>query len=159
MNTTRVFITLFCMIASISGFANDPVSAEIDKSVWGRISQTVVENDIVGMAEVYHPDAVLVTKSETYPIENVLSRWGEDMGKMQEEGSKAEVSFKFRHRQDNDETSFESGIFRYVLTDSSGTEQVSLVAFEALLVKMNGQWKITMERQIREVDEADWSSI
>jgi len=94
MNTSRLFITLFCMIASVSGFANDPVSSEIDKSVWNRVSQSVVDNDIFGMA-----------------------------------------------------------------TDASGTEQVSLVEFEALLVKMDGQWKILMERQVRETDEADWSSI
>ena len=106
----------------------------------------------------YKSKTGLVAQKGTNPILSVLEGWGKDMEKMQSEGSTAAVSFKFRLRQDNDETAFESGLFRYVLTDAKGTEQVSVYVFETRLVKKEGQWKILMERQIREVDQADWSA-
>ena len=156
MKTSKFLIALFFSTLPVMGLANEDVSAEIDATVWKLISQTVVENDISGMASAYHPDAVLVSEKGTVPIAGALARWGEDMTTMQSEGSTAEVSFRFNHRQDNDETAFESGMFRYVLTDSRGSEQVDIFAFEALLRKLDGQWKILMERQIGEVTEADW---
>jgi len=156
MKTSKFLIALIFLTLPVMSLANEDASAEIDATVWKLISQTVVENDIAGMASAYHPDAVLVSAKGTLPIAGVLARWGEDMTKMQSEGSKAEVSFRFNLRQDNDESAFESGMFRYVLTDSTGSEQVDIFAFEALLRKLDGQWKILMERQIGEVTEADW---
>jgi hypothetical protein len=156
MKTAILLIALFFLTLPAIGLANEEVSAEIDVAVWKLISKTVVENDIIGMSSAYHPDAVLVSEKGTRPIASTLARWGEDMAKMQSEGSKAEVSFRFNHRQDGDESAFESGMFRYVLTDSTGSEQVDIIAFEALLRKLDGQWKILMERQLGEVNEADW---
>jgi len=157
MKTSMCLTTLFLMASSIACFADDLVSAEIDTTIWNLISRTVIDNDIIGMAGAYHSDAVLVTQKATFPIATTLDRWGKDMEEMAIAGSTAEVSFRFTQRMDNAETAFESGMFRYVLTDIEGTEQVSIFAFEALLVKKDEQWKILMERQLREVDEAAWS--
>jgi ketosteroid isomerase-like protein len=158
MRNPKILATILFMTFTISSLANDQVSNEINETVWELVSKTVVESDIDGMASVYHPDAVLVAQKGTNPIASVLEGWGKDMEKMHSEGSTAAVSFKFGLRQDNDETAFESGLFRYVLTDAAGTEQVSIYEFESLLVKKEGQWKILMERQIREVDQTDWSA-
>jgi ketosteroid isomerase-like protein len=158
MKISKCLTALLFLTFSVGVLADAHVSTDIDETVWEVVSQTVVDNDIVGMASVYHPDAVLVSQKGTYTIASTLARWGEGMEKIQSEGSKADVSFSFGHRQDTDETAFESGMFRYVLTDVAGEEQVEIIAFEALLVKKDGQWKILMERQLHEVSEADWSA-
>lgn len=158
MKLTACTSAIFLMAFSIVGQANDQMSAEINANVWNLISRTVVENDISGMANAYHPDAVLVTQKGTFPISSTLERWGKGMEEIITAGSSADVSFRFTRRIDNAETAFESGMFRYVLTDSDGEEQVSIFAFEALLIKKEGQWKILMERQIKEVGEKEWSA-
>lgn len=156
MKISKCLVTLSFMAFTLNGLADDQVSNEIDATVWKLISQTVVESDIADMASVYHSDAVLVNPKGTNPIESVLARWGKGMEEMESAGSTAEVSFKFTHRQDNETTAFESGMFRYAVTDAAGVEIAEIIPFEALLVKKEGQWKILMERQLEKVDQAAW---
>ena len=156
MKISKFLVTPFFMAFTLNGLAGDQVSNEIDATVWNLISQTVIESDIAGMANVYHSDAVLVNPKGTNPIKSVLARWGKGMEEMESAGSTAEVSFKFTLRQGNESTAFESGMFRYAVTDAAGVEIAEIIPFEALLVKKQGQWKIVMERQLEVVDEAAW---
>jgi ketosteroid isomerase-like protein len=69
------------------------------------------------------------------------------------------VQFRFTNRQDDAETAFETGIFKYTVTDRAGKSRPSYVRMEALLVKSGGKWRILMERQLEATDEAEWNAV
>ena len=139
--------------------AGESSSAAIDAGIWSVISTTVAEHDIAGMGRTYHPDAVVVTPRGTMPISRALAGWGEGMEKIRREKGHASVAFRFSRRQDGAETAYESGMFNYAVTDSTGTTTRYIIPFEALLVKKDGRWLVTMERQLDASDEATWNAM
>lgn len=136
-----------------------PTSAAIDADVWKPVSASVVNDDIVAMGRVYHPEAILVTSAGTRRISEALAGWGKDMVTSKANGTRATVAFRFTKRQDDAETAFETGIFRYTVTDGAGKARPSYVRMEALLVKSGGKWRIMMERQLEATDEAGWNAV
>jgi hypothetical protein len=111
------------------------------------------------MASTYHPDAVVVTGTETIPVSVALSNWGEGMEKATASGSRATVSFRFKHRQDDENSAFEVGVFKYISIDASGNKTQMYMNFESLLVKQNGLWRFMMERQLDLTDEVSWQAL
>jgi len=155
-------VTTICLLIYLSvgsAAANGTSTREIDRDVWSVVSRTVVESDIEGMAATYHSDAVLVGGNGTVPIAEQLAKWGQDMEEAKRAGTSARVSFRFTSRQDDKETAFETGMFKYITTAASGEETSYRVPFEALLVKNGGKWLILMERQLEAVDEAAWATL
>ncbi len=134
-------------------------SAEIDRDVWNVIIDTVKRDDIVGMGKTYHPDAVVVTPGGTTAIKPTLERWGRDMVTNRAKGTTATVEFRFKRRQDGATTAFESGLFKYTTTDNAGVKTPGIYPFEQLLVKIDGRWRILMERQFAQVTESDWAKL
>ena len=132
--------------------------ADIDRDVWDVIRRTVVESDIEGMAETYHPDAVFVFPGGTRLIGAQLGEWGRDMVEMEAAGTTATVAFRFTERQVDERTAFEVGMFKYTATTKDGESTSYHVPFEALHVKKDGRWLILMERQHAQVDEDAWNA-
>ena len=153
--------TLLAAIAlfSASAFANQDISRQIDEQTWDIISQSVIDRDIIAMGSTYHPDAVLVNSEKTTPIAATLVRWGEGMKKEAEAGNSARVAFRFSKRQDNENSAFQTGIFNYVSMDNEGNENSVYINFESLLVKKDGRWLFTMERQLEETNKATWDAL
>jgi hypothetical protein len=83
-----------------------PSSHDIDTDVWSVFVATVAADDIVGMGNVYFPNAVLVRPQGTDPIEETLDRWGRDMVAAKAKGNRATVEFRFSRRQDDATTAF-----------------------------------------------------
>ena len=150
----------FCALLVVGAAAQSASStAEIDRTVWSVISKTVVDDDIVGMARLYENNAVLVTPKGTTPIKEALERWGRDMVTNKGRGDRATVEFRFSHRQDDTNTAFEVGMFKYTVTTKAGVSRPQHVPFEALLVKTGGQWRLVMERQLPALTEAEWDKL
>ena len=145
--------------APLSAQGTEPSTGAIDAQVWAAVSTTVVDNDIAGMAALYHPDAVLVTPKGTMPIAQALAGWGRGMDAMKGNGSHASVAFRFSLRQDGPATAFESGMFNYAVTDSAGATTRFIIPFEALLVRKDSRWLIVMEHQLAAADEAAWNAM
>jgi uncharacterized protein (TIGR02246 family) len=141
------------------GVTYSPTSAQIDADVWGAVAASVTNNDIAAMARVYHPDAVLVTSSGTRPISSALAGWGKDMVANKAQGIRASVEFRFTTRQDDSTTAFETGAFKYTVTDKAGVTKPAYRRLETLLVKRQGKWRIVMERQLDAVTEAAWNAM
>ena len=146
-------------VAQAPALTNAATSRAIDTEVWQVIAATVVGSDIVRMGKVYHPAAVYVDGRGSQPIAEVLAIWGKDMVTMKQAGSTATVELRFGKRQDNATTAFESGAFRYTVIDKAGVRTSSTIAFEALLTKLNGSWRILMEHQIGPIDAAAWDRL
>ena len=70
-----------------------PSGREIDLQVWSVFVATVAADDIVGMGNVYFPDAVLERPRGTQPIKQTLEGWGRDMVAAKARGSRATVEF------------------------------------------------------------------
>ena len=148
-------LTVIAALPSRAGESGD----EIDATVWEVISATVAAGDIDGMAATYHPDAVLVSPKGTVAIADQLVKWGEGIERQQLEGRSAKVSFRFASRQDDGETAFERGIFRYAETNEHGVEEPVFIPLEALLVKKDERWLVVMERQLEATDERAWNAL
>lgn len=154
-----------CSDARVTGYVSGEcngaktTSREIDDQVWAVIRRTVDEDDIQGMAAVYHPDAVLVAEKGTVLIADQLGKWGRDMEAQKFAGTRATVQFKFDLRQDGPQTAFQTGVFKYATRGKAAPEQAVYVRFETLLTKQGGSWQILMERQLELVDVAAWERL
>ena len=132
---------------------------DIDRDVWSVIAESVTRDDIVLMGSTYGPHAVIVSPTGTQPISAALERWGRDMVTNKAKGTKATVSFRFPKRLDGPASAFESGIFKYTTIDKAGASTPGYYPFEQLMVKIDGRWRILMERQFAMVTEAEWSKL
>jgi hypothetical protein len=139
--------------------SNVPSSHDIDVDVWSVFVATVAADDIVGMGNVYFPNAVLVRPRGTESIKQTLEGWGRDMVSAKAKGNKATVEFRFSRRQDDATTAFEAGIFKYTLIEKSGASSPKFYPFEELLVKTDGKWRVLMERQFAEVTQQEWDKL
>lgn len=160
----RIALALILGLATpIGALAQAPrpqaTSAAIDADVWGPVAASVVNSDIVAMGRVYHPDAVLVSSTGTRPIRAALDGWGKDMVTAKAAGTRATVEFRFTRRQDDTESAFETGVFKYTVIDKAGKATPSYRQLETLLVKHQGKWRILMERQLEAVTEAAWNAL
>jgi len=149
----------FSAQAQSSGTSTAQIAREIDRDVWGVLVRTVATDDIAGMGAVYFPNAVLVDARSTTPIAQTLARWGKDMADAKAKGNRAEVEFRFSRRTDDPESAFESGMFRYTVIEKSGTRVSKVYPFEQLLAKVDGKWRILMERQFAELPQAEWEKL
>ena len=136
-----------------------PSGREIDLQVWSVFVATVAADDIVGMGNVYFPDAVLVRPRGTQPIKQTLEGWGRDMVAAKARGSRATVEFRFSRRQDDASTAFDAGIFKYSVIEKSGASVSKFYPFEELIAKMDGKWRVLMERQFTEVTQEEWDKL
>ena len=136
-----------------------PSGREIDLQVWSVFVATVSADDIVGMGNVYFPDAVLVRPRGTQPIKQTLEGWGRDMVAAKARGSRATVEFRFSRRQDDASTAFDAGIFKYSVIEKSGASVSKFYPFEELIAKMDGKWRVLMERQFTEVTREEWDKL
>lgn len=143
----------------LAAAAPRPSSAAIDADVWAPIAASVVHDDIAAMGRTYHPDAVLVSNDGTRSIATALAGWGKGMVDNKAKGIRATVEFRFTKRQDDAETAFETGVFKYTVIDKAGLRTPSYRRLEALLVKRQGKWRILMERQLDAVTVAEWDAM
>ena len=134
-------------------------SAAIDADVWKPVAASVANDDIVAMGKTYHPDAILVMRTGTRRISDALAGWGKDMVTNKGKGITATVEFRFSQRQDDAETAFETGMFKYTTKDKAGVSTPRYIRMEALLVKTGEKWRMIMERQLEAVDEAAWNAL
>ena len=155
----RLLLVLLLALWSTPSLADENTSQQIDNDIWEVISQSVANRDIVAMGSAYHPDAVVVNAEKTAPIASTLIRWGEGMQREIETGASANVAFRFSKRMDNTSSAFETGIFNYSSTNSSGEQSSIYVNFESLLVNKDGRWVFLMEHQLGETDKAAWEAL
>ena len=139
--------------------ATAPSSHGIDLEVWSVFVATVAADDIVGMGNVYFPNAVLVRPRGTEPIKRTLEGWGRDMVAAKAKDSRATVEFRFSRRQDDATTAFDAGIFKYTVVEKSGASHPKFYPFEELLAKTDGKWRVLMERQFAEVTQEEWDKL
>ena len=131
---------------------------------WDRLSQTVQTGDFEGYAALYHQDAVLVidnaSRPGSMPITQALASWKQGFEDTRSGKTGAQVAFRFSKRLGDATTAHETGMFAYSVLNAEGAvQQVVYVNMQALLVKKEGHWLITMELQGAPASEADWNAL
>lgn len=153
-NATRLLITAFVALGVLGSVQAQSVERD---ALWAEISRTVAAGDFEGYGATFHEDAVLVSNfsNSSTPISNALADWKQGFLNTQAGKMTAEVTFRFSQRLSDGTTAHETGIFRYVSTQQGQEPSVQLIHFEALLVKKDGTWKMTMEYQKSPATQAE----
>ena len=156
MTRTATFVAVL-LLAAASAPAPAQVMAELD-AYWTELARTVAEGDYEAYAAAYHDDAVLVTLTggSSYPIAEALARWKPGFDDTRAGNMSAGVEFRLTRRLNDATTAHETGIFRYFSRQPGEEPDVALVHFEALLVKLDGQWKMVMEYQKEPATPGEW---
>lgn len=134
--------------------------AELD-AYWKEVSRAVKVGDFAAYKAGCHPRAVLVsgTKQVSYPLAQALNRWKTEFDDTRGGDIEASVEFRFSHRYGDTQTAHEAGVFLYTQKKKDAEPIEEAIAFEALLVKENGQWQILMEYQMKAVPKAEWEKL
>ncbi len=134
--------------------------AELD-AYWTEVSRAVKTGDFQNYKTTFHAKAVLVagTKGTSYPIAQALNRWKTEFDDTKAGDIEASVDFRFSHRYGDMQTAHEAGVFLYTQKKKDREPIQEYVAFEALLVKENGNWQMLMEYQIKGVTKEDWDKL
>ncbi|MFW6088623.1 MAG: YybH family protein [Gemmatimonadota bacterium] len=159
MKLTILRLAALALLAASPTLAQAQVTEELD-AYWAELSRTVAEGDFEGYAELYHPDAVLVSlgSNNSYPIAEALAGWKQGFDDTAAGRAEAGVDFRLTQRLHDETTAHETGIFRYVFTPEDGETTVAPVHFEALMVKKDGRWLMLMEYQKEMATEEEWEA-
>ena len=127
---------------------------------WAEVSRSVNAGDFEGYAATCHAEGVLVsgTSDTSYPLTRALARWKQGFLDTKSGAMKASVEFRFSKRIGDATTAHELGIFRYEAV-KDGASKVSLIHFEALLMKKTHGWQILMENQKSVALEEEWLAL
>lgn len=145
------------LLPGVAAPAAAQVTVELD-AYWADVSRTVLEGDFEGCADLYHPDAVLVSlgSGTSHAIAEALEGWEQYFVDTREGRVEASVEFRFTQRLHDATTAHETGMFRYRLEPVDGEPVDAIVHFEGLLVKKDGEWLMLMEYQKDPATEAEW---
>jgi ketosteroid isomerase-like protein len=161
MKFLATFTIALTLIMPMSLKADDTTNSHVGdlQVMFDEVTRTVEAGDFDAMAATYHKDAILVTANSSLPISKAIASWRVDGKKLADEGSTATVSFRFSDHKHGETTSFETGIFRYSITNSKGEETAFLAHFQELLIKQGGKWLCMMEHQIKSATQAEWDAL
>ncbi len=134
--------------------------AELD-AYWAEVSRAVNEGDFEAYQATCHDLGVIISGSKqmSQPLRHALARWKSDFEKTKAGEVESEVLFRFAHRYRDETTAHESGVFRYTARPKDGEPTVEYIDFEALLTKVDGDWKMLMENQKAKVTRAEWDAL
>ena len=133
---------------------------ELD-AYWAEVSRAVNAGDFEAYKATCHEKAVLVSGSKkvSYPLSQALARWKQEFDDTRAGKIGASVEFRFAHRYGDATTAHESGVFLYTQRKPGEEPKPEFIAFEALLLKEEGDWKILMEYQKAAVTKAEWDAL
>jgi hypothetical protein len=134
--------------------------AELD-AYWKEVSRAVNQGDFEAYKATFHEKAVLVagTKRVSYPIGQALNRWKTEFVDTKAGDIEASVDFRFSHRFGDTQTAHEAGVFLYTQKKKGAEAIAEYYAFEALLVKEEGNWLMLMEYQMKAVPKEEWDKL
>jgi len=130
---------------------------------WQQVAKSVGEGDYELYKSLYHKDAVVIfatgENKVSISIADALANWKEDFDKTRSGESKGSVAFRLSQRIGNKDTAHETGLFAYSTEDKAGKVSTQYIHFEALFVKQNGKWLMTMEYQKERGSQAEWDAL
>ncbi len=151
-----LIISFFVTLTPVN--ADEAIEAELD-AYWAMISKSVAEGDFVTYSAGYHPDAVLVNSTTSYPITQALTGWKQGFDDTAAGKMKAGVNFRFSARLHDITTAHETGIFNYYTINDDGSRNDYYGHMMSLMVKKDGTWLMLMEHQSGTATIDDWNAL
>lgn len=128
--------------------ANGDVEAQINAQVWIPMLRASDQFDAEGFLAVLSRDLIRVSTDRNliYGFERYNKETREGFARARERGVRRTSSMRFVTRAHSDGLARETGIFRSDVTLSNGQRRVSFTAFEMLLRKEAGTWKLLLDQ-------------
>ena len=162
MNVLRFLPILFFpfLATCLKAEENPTVIKELD-AYWAEVERCVKEGDFAAYTATFHQDAVLVSgvRGNSQPISQALARWKKGIDATREGKVKASVEIRVKTRLHDLTTAHETGIFLYKEKGEDGKQIEDYIHFEALLVKKDCKWLITMEYQKSKATKDEWDKL
>ena len=162
MNTLRFLpILLFSsLFVGVYGDENPNITKELD-AYWAEVERCVKEGDFAAYSATFHNDAVLVSgvRGNSQTISQALARWKKGIDATRDGKVQASVEIRVKTRLHDATTAHESGIFLYREKGEDGKQIEDYIHFEALLVKKDCKWLITMEYQKSKATLEEWKAL
>ena len=162
MNTLRFLpiLLLSSLFVGLHADTNPTVLKELD-AYWAEVERCVKEGDFAVYSATFHKDAVLVSgvRGNSQPISQALARWKKGIDATREGKIQASVEIRVKTRLHDATTAHETGIFLYKEKGEDGKQIEDYIHFEALLVKKDCKWLITMEYQKSKATLEEWKAL
>ena len=161
MKTILALLFLFPLLLLAEDADTEKIRLKQLDAYWAEVSRAVTSGDFAAYEATCHPDGVLVSgsKKTSSPLADALKRWKKEFDATKNGEMKASVEFKFSQRFGDATTAHETGIFLYSATGPDGKMVHDYIHFEALLLKRDGRWKITMEYQKSKATAAEFEAL
>ena len=148
------------VFGSLHAEENPRVIKELD-AYWAEVERCVKGGDFAAYSSTFHKDAVLVSgvRGKSEPISQALARWKQGIDATREGKIQASVEIRIKTRIHDATTAHETGIFLYKEKGEDGKQIEDYIHFEALLVKKDCKWLITMEYQKSKASLEEWKAL
>ena len=124
------------------------VAREIDRQVWLPMLAASNAFDAAGFLAVQSPDLVRVSvdSNEIYGLDRYRSELVAGFARARERGIKRRSDVRFLTRAHSGDLARDTGIFRSEVVVPGGETRVRYTAFEMVLRKEQGRWKILVDQ-------------
>lgn len=148
--TAAIFLTLITFTKAVS--ANELTIAEINSQIWQPFIQSYLEGDGDLHASLYSEEIVRVSGGEIRTGRAYIERMRHMVNSFRGRGGRV-ILFRFNERSHNDDTAYETGVFRLMRSDGTA----AYGEFNVVLKKIDGRWKLTFDHD-QPTDEAAWDA-
>lgn len=154
------FVTYSTIILTLFLMSPNHVHADatnlIDEQVWRPLIASWKTMDAQAQVALYDDEITRVSESMGFVGQGApyLEQMEDRMDRMARAGMSSSLEFKFTSRLRSENTAWESGIYRVVMTHPERGEKVQYAEFNVLLKKMDGHWKISMDADRTSSEEA-----
>ncbi len=145
-----VFICFFYLSGSAQ--ADSHSNAEINAQIWLPFIESYAKGDGDLHASLYSDDIVRVSRGKVQTGMAYIERMREYVNSLADRGGRP-ISFRFNERSHNENTAYETGVFR--LMHSDGT--ASYGRFEVVIKKIHGSWKLSFDHD-QPTDRDAWNA-
>ncbi len=128
---------------------------------WMEAERQVTEGDYPAYAASFHEEAILVNgmSNTSIPIQVALDSWKEGFDNTKAGKMLASVDFRFSENSIGETSAHQSGIFLYKWQNEGEELQEVYIHFEALLTKVDADWKMLMEYQKAMASKEEWDKL
>ncbi len=146
---TGVWLTLIAStVAASAQTTTSDVAREIDAQVWIPMLEASNRFDADAFLAIQSPDVVRVSvdTNEVYGLDRYRRELVDGFARARERGVKRRSEVRFLTRAHSGELARDTGIFRSEAVLASGEMRDRYTAFEMVLRKERGQWKILVDQ-------------
>jgi ketosteroid isomerase-like protein len=124
------------------------IAREIDAQVWLPMLAASDAFDAAGFLAMQSPDLVRVSidTNEVYGLEHYRSELTAGFARARQRGIKRRSDLRFLTRASSGDLARDTGIFRSEVVLASGETRVRYTAFDMVLRKEQGRWKILVDQ-------------